>query len=80
MPKLTREDWKELRTHYKVAFWFMKDDLFNLLLDKVYGPKKSNPGIRLHSLGTKSGELDKVDALMIFLSQARTEPPIPPKN
>lgn len=68
MPKLTRQDWQMLRDNYQVAFLRMDPRLFNLLLDKVYGPEstsKSNPG-----------ELDDTDALMIYL--AHVEPDIQP--
>ncbi len=64
MPKLTQQDWKKLKDEYKVAFSTMPADLFNKLLDKVY--TSANPG-----------ELDDIDALMIYL--ARTEPPIQPE-
>ena len=67
MPKLTRQDWELLRDQYHVAFSGMHEDLFILLLDKVYGQNspKNNPG-----------ELDNADALMIYLAHA--EPPISP--
>ena len=58
MPKLTRQDWETLRDPYKVAFTGMPTDLFQLLLDKVYGPK-SNSG----SESANSGGLDKTDAI-----------------
>jgi hypothetical protein len=65
MPKLTREDWRKLK-EYHVAFSGMDEELFSLLLRKVYaGEKESNPGA-----------LDAIDALMVSLSHS--EPPIPP--
>ena len=72
MPKLTRTDWETLRNIEKVAFTGMPTDLFELLLDKVYGPK-SNPT----SGSTNPGGTDKTDAMMIYLSHL-TEPPITP--
>ena len=69
MSKLTRHDWEILRNEYGVAFMGLKKDLFDLLLDKVYGKQGSR---RL----VNPGRLDSTDALMFYL--ARTEPPIPP--
>jgi len=68
MPKLTRKDWETLKRKYRVAFPGLKQDLFDLLLDKIYG----NPGTG----SAKSGTVDKIDALMVYLS--RGEPPIQP--
>ena len=74
MPKLSEQDWRDLRDQHKAAFTGMAEDLFTVLLDKVYGPKREgNPG---NDPGT-TGELDEVDALMICL--ARSEPGIPPE-
>lgn len=74
MPKLSREDWEDLRDVYGVAFRGMPSNLFTALLNKVYGPKsEGNPG---NNPGT-TGELDEVDALMICL--ARSEPGIQPE-
>lgn len=70
MPKLTREDWQNLRHVYGVAFTGMSKLLFTTLLDQVYGPaQKSNPG--------STGELDEVDALMVAL--VSSEPGIQPE-
>ncbi len=66
MPRLSREDWETLRKKYHVAFAGLDNDLFRLLLDKVYANESaSNPA-----------EMDNIDALMVSLSHS--EPPIPP--
>jgi hypothetical protein len=64
MPKLTRNDWKMLRNKHRAAFTGLTNDLFTLLLDKLYEGSKD------------PDEVDEIDALMIYL--ARAEPPIPP--
>jgi hypothetical protein len=92
MPLLTREDWERLRNKYKVAFYGMPPDLFQLLMDKVYGPRASsgnvpskksqgyaagsNPG----SASGSSSEVDDTDAMMIYLvrSGSGAEPIIGP--
>ena len=74
MPKLTREDWQNLRNVYGAAFTKMSGLLFTTLLDQVYGPaQKSNPGSNPGS----TGELDEVDAMMVTL--ASSEPGIQPQ-
>ena len=73
MPLLTREDWETLRNRYHVAFWGMDPALFQLLLDKVYGPK-SNPG----SDPPHASGVDDADAMMIYLVRGGAEPPIGP--
>lgn len=70
MSLLTRQDWEELRNRHRVAFTEMPDDFFELFLDKVFG--------NAARISTNKGKLDSIDALMIVLSRARTEPPIPP--
>jgi hypothetical protein len=73
VPKLTREDWQNLRNVYGAAFTKMSELLFTTLLDQVYGPaEKSNPGGNPGS----TGELDEVDGLMVTL--ASSEPGIQP--
>ena len=73
VPKLTREDWQNLRNVYGAAFTQMSGLLFATLLDQVYGPaKKSNPGGNPGS----TGELDEVDGMMVTL--ATSEPGIQP--
>ena len=76
MPKLTRQDWRNLRDQHGAAFTGMSDVLFTTLLDQVYGPEKEgNPGNNPGS----TGEVDEVDAMMVCL--ARSEPgiqPLPP--
>jgi hypothetical protein len=68
MPKIDRKDWEDLRNIHKAAFTCMPEDLFKLLLDKIYG----NPGTGSANPGT----VDKIDALMVYL--CRGEPPIQP--
>ena len=65
MSLLQRGDWVKLRDIHRVAFTGMPDDLFDLLMDKVFG-------------GASEGksDLNEVDALMICL--ARSEPRIVP--
>jgi len=70
MPKLTRGDWEKLKFDHKVTFRCMDENLFNLLLDKIFA--KSNPGSNLEN----PGDIDDIDALMVYLAHA--EPPIPP--
>lgn len=72
MPLLKRQDWVKLRD-YRVAFTGMSQDLFELLLNKVYGPTtKGNPA----NPTSNPGEADEIDALMMYCAHA--EPPIPP--
>jgi hypothetical protein len=74
VPKLTREDWRNLRDQYGAAFTGLSDLMFTTLLDQVYGPvKEGNPGTNPGS----TGELDEVDAMMVCL--ARSEPGIQPQ-
>ena len=73
MPVLKRQDWVKLREEYGVAFTGMRQDLFELLLNKVYGPEgEGNPG----NPTSNPGEADEVDALLMYCAHA--EPPIPP--
>ena len=64
MAKLNSEDWRLLRDQYGV-YSGLPDELFEILLEKIFYHVKSNPG-----------DVDEVDALMIRLSRA--EPPIRP--
>ena len=66
MSLLIREDWVKLRNQYKAAFTGMSDDMFNSLMDNVFG----GSGER--------GPLNEVDAMMITL--ARSEPGIQPSQ
>lgn len=63
MSQLTREHWEELRSQ-KVAFTHWPDDLFELLLNKVFGPQKAG--------AATTTKLDE-DALMIFLAKAEAQ-------
>lgn len=65
MSLLIREDWVKLRDIYGVAFTGMPDDLFESLMDNVFG-----------GASKERGKLDEVDAMMICL--ARSEPGIQP--
>ena len=78
MPKLSREDWEDLRDVYGVTFRGMPSNLFTALLDKVYGPKREgNPGSNPANTGEVSEKVTEIDAMMIYL--ARTEPGIQPE-
>ena len=66
MSLLIQEDWEKLRNQYKVAFTGMPDDLFDSLMNNVFG-----------GASKERGELNEVDAMMICL--ARSEPGITPE-
>ena len=66
MSALLKEDWKNLRSTYKVAFTAMSDKEFQTLIDKVFA---NEPNVR--------GPVNEIDTMMITL--ARAEPGILPE-